>query len=231
MHVSVRGERPGTSASEYLTTVESTFLAGLMHYLPSVIALTLPLSASYTRMVDGIWSGGTWVCWGVDNREAPVRLTKASSPSSRNFEVRPIDGTSNPYLAVAGVLACGILGVRDDLALAVKNCDLPRTAAEMSVAERDALGITKRLPLNIDEARRYLAADETIKDILGVELVETFLNINGVGMAFMSMIVSLVADRTLRCLEKSSIIAMGSQSLELLHVSSRTIEHGIGKCI
>ncbi|KAF8548606.1 glutamine synthetase/guanido kinase [Imleria badia] len=178
MHVSVRGKRSGTSASELLTPVESAFLAGLMHHLPSVIAFTLPLSASYARMLDGIWSGGTWVCWGVDNREAPVRLTKASSPSSRNFEIRPIDGTSNPHLAVAGVLACGILGVRDDLLLTVKNCDLPRTAAEMTVKEREALGITKRLPLNISEARRYLAADDTIKDILGSELVESFIRVN-----------------------------------------------------
>ncbi|KAF8548604.1 glutamine synthetase/guanido kinase [Imleria badia] len=180
IHVSVRGERPGTSASELLTPVESAFLAGLMHHLPSVIAFTMPLSASYARMVDGIWSGGTWLCWGVDNREAPVRLAKASSPSSRNFEIKPIDGTSNPHLAVAGVLACGILGVRDDLALAEKNCEVPQMAAEMTVEEREALGITKRLPLNIGEARRYLAADDVIKDILGLELVENFLKVNEV---------------------------------------------------
>ena len=180
MHVSVRGGTPGASASELLTPVESAFLSGLMHHLPSVIAFTLPLPASYARMLDGIWSGGTWVCWGVDNREAPVRLTKATSPSSRNFEIKPIDGTSNPYFAVAGVLACGILGVRDDRALAVKNCDVPRTAAEMTAGERAAFGITKRLPLNIEEARRYLAADDAIKDILGFELVEPFLQINEV---------------------------------------------------
>ncbi|KAG9311496.1 hypothetical protein JVU11DRAFT_7693 [Chiua virens] len=178
MHISVSGERRGTSAFEYLTPVESAFLAGLMHHLPSVIALTLPLTASYARMVDGIWSGGTWVCWGIENRETPVRLTKPSSPSSRNFEIRPIDGISNPYLAVAGVLACGIIGIRDDLPLAVKNHDSPHTAAELTSAEREELGITKRLPLNIDEARRNLATADAIKDILGVELVEHFLQIN-----------------------------------------------------
>lgn len=180
MHVSVHGKRPGTLASEILTSVESAFLAGLMHYLPSVIALTLPLSASYARMLDGIWSGGTWLCWGVDNRETPVRLTKPFSPSSRNFEIRPIDGTSNPYLAIAGVLACGMLGIRDDHALTVKNCDSLKTAAEMTVEEREALGITRRLPLNIGEARQCLAADDDIKDILGSELVRDFLKVNEV---------------------------------------------------
>ena len=178
IHVSVRGERPGVSDSEFLTPVESMFLSGLMTHLPSVIAFTLPLSASYSRMLDGIWSGGTWVCWGVDNREAPVRLTKVASPSSRNFEIKQVDGTSNPYLAIAGVLACGILGVRDGRPLVVKNCT--RTAAEMTIAEREALGITKRLPLNIVEARRCLAVDQAIKDILGSELVEHFLQVNEV---------------------------------------------------
>ncbi|KAH0835045.1 hypothetical protein J3R83DRAFT_10782 [Lanmaoa asiatica] len=156
MHVSVHGERPGTSTSEFLTPFESAFLSGLMHHLPSVIALTMPLPASYIRMADGIWSGGTWVHWGVDNREAPVRLTNVTSPSSRNFEIRTIDGTSNPYLALAGVLACGVIGVRDELALTVKNCDTQQMAAEMSAAEREGLGITKRMPLNIDEARTVL---------------------------------------------------------------------------
>ncbi|KAG9311497.1 hypothetical protein JVU11DRAFT_7694 [Chiua virens] len=178
MHISVSGERPGISASKYLTPVESAFLAGLMHHLPSVIALTLPLTASYARMADGIWSGGTWVCWGIENRETPVRLTKPSSPSSRNFEIRPIDGTSNPYLAVAGVLACGIIGVRDNLPLVLKNYDAPRTVAQLTSTEREAFGITNRLPLNISEARRYLGAANAIKDILGVEFVEHFLQVN-----------------------------------------------------
>lgn len=151
-----------------------------MHFLPSVIALTLPLTASYDRMLDGIWAGGTWVHWGVENRESPVRLTKHTSPSSRNFEIRPIDGTSSPYLAVAGILACGILGIERNLPLAVENCSGLRTAAELTAVERDALGITRRLPLNIGEARRCLAADDAIKNLLGVELVETFLKLNEV---------------------------------------------------
>ena len=178
LHVSVRGERTGTSPfPELLTPVESAFLSGLINHLPSVIALTLPLPASYTRMMDGIWSGGTWVSWGVENRETPIRLTKVFSPS-RNFEIRPVDGTSSPYLAVAGVLACGILGVRDNLALTAKNCEV--AAAELTAAEREALGIMKRLPLNIGEARQYLAADDTIKDMLGVEIVDNFLKVNEV---------------------------------------------------
>jgi hypothetical protein len=45
-----------------------------------------------------VWSGGTYVCWGTDNREAPVRLCNANSPSARNFELRFIDGLANVSL-------------------------------------------------------------------------------------------------------------------------------------
>jgi glutamine synthetase len=59
------------------------------------MAITLPFPASYARMDDGLWSGGTYVCYGTDNREAPIRLCNAASPHSRNFEFRTTDGTAN----------------------------------------------------------------------------------------------------------------------------------------
>ncbi|KIJ63865.1 hypothetical protein HYDPIDRAFT_175868 [Hydnomerulius pinastri MD-312] len=177
-HISVHGDRQGTSPSEFLTLLESHFLAGLLDHLPAVTAFTLPLPASYTRMLDGIWSGGTWACWGVDNREAPVRLTNATSPSSRNFEIKTVDGTSSPYLALAGLLAAGLVGIRDKMDLTHKNCEGPNTAAEMTIAERSAMGITSRMPLNIEEARRYLLEDDAVMQLLGTEAVEVFVRVN-----------------------------------------------------
>ena len=163
----------------------------------------LGTSASYACMIDGIWSGGTWVRWGVDHREAPVWLTKVHKLSSRNFEIRPIDGTSNPYLAVAGVLPCGIIGVRDNLELMVKNCDVGHSAAQMSVEEREAaFGITKTLPLDIGEARRCLAADDAIKDLVGVELVESFINVNEVKRRVHFDRTVADSDLTSRCLQR-----------------------------
>ncbi|KAF9220852.1 glutamine synthetase/guanido kinase [Gyrodon lividus] len=177
-HISVHGTQRGSSSSEFLTPLESCFLAGLLDHLPSVTAFTLPLPASYARMLDGIWSGGTWACWGVDNREAPVRLCNATSPSSRNFEIKSVDGTSSPYLALAGLLAAGIHGISSAQVLTVKNCEGPKTAAEMTDAERGAMGITKRMPLSIEEARRCLLQDRALKDLLGPQIVETFVRVN-----------------------------------------------------
>ncbi|KIJ12274.1 glutamate---ammonia ligase [Paxillus involutus ATCC 200175] len=192
-HISVHGTQRGTSSSEFLNPLESCFLAGLLSHLPAVIAFTMPLPASYTRMMDGIWTGGTWACWGVDNREASVRLCNATSPSSRNFEIKSVDGTSSPYLSLTAILAAGIIGIRNTQELTSKNCDGPKAAAEMTDAERAAMGITKRLPLNIEEARRYLLQDDVLKDLLGPESVEVFVRVNEVG--FPSLITIKTRDR------------------------------------
>jgi len=90
-------------------TVEKSFLAGIMIHLPSLPALTLPIPASYKRVKDGVWSGGTYVCWGMENRESPVRLTNLASPSSRRFEMCFVDSTANPHLVLAGILSAGYL--------------------------------------------------------------------------------------------------------------------------
>lgn len=50
---------PNTNKSTTMTPLERSFLQSLVDYLPSVAAFTLPTSASYSRVADGVWSGGT----------------------------------------------------------------------------------------------------------------------------------------------------------------------------
>ncbi|KAJ7454758.1 hypothetical protein FB451DRAFT_1408176 [Mycena latifolia] len=176
-HISVHSSASPKSAAG-LSPHESAFLAGVLDHLPAIAALTLPTSASYKRMADGVWSGGTYVCYGTENREAPVRLTNASSPSSRNFEVRCIDGSANPHLALAGIFAGGLIGVRGMMALEVKDCPGPKSAAQLTEAERQALGIKKRMPLSIDAARRYLQQDSALCEVLSGDFVESYLSVN-----------------------------------------------------
>jgi len=125
-----------------------------------------------------VWSGGTYVCYGTENREAPIRLTNATSPLSRNFEVRCIDGTANPHLALAALLAGGLIGLRSMMELEIQDCPGPKSAAEMTEAERQALGITKRLPLCIDDARTNLEQDSALCEVFGKDFVESYLSVN-----------------------------------------------------
>ncbi|KAG2127126.1 hypothetical protein DEU56DRAFT_821304 [Suillus clintonianus] len=167
-----------------LTPLESTFLAGLLKHLPATCAFTLPLRASYARMLDGIWSGGTWVAWGRDNREAPVRLCvppafvdpepASNAPSKNHFEVKCIDGTSSPYLVLASLIGSGLLGIQSQAPLVEKDCATP--AAQMTEAEREAVGVRQRMPLSWEDARAALEGDQVLKNVLG-GIVEGFLSV------------------------------------------------------
>jgi glutamine synthetase len=51
------------------------------------------------------------VCWGYDNREAPVRVCcPRGGPQAVNAEYKAFDGTANPYIGLAAVVAAGMLG-------------------------------------------------------------------------------------------------------------------------
>ncbi|TFK47750.1 glutamine synthetase/guanido kinase [Heliocybe sulcata] len=163
------------SPDAHLTALEAAFVSGLLASLPAACALTLPTRASYARMDDGVWSGGTWAAWGPDNRETPVRLCPAKV---NHFEVKCVDGTANPHLVLAALLGAGLHGVRKGRRLEVKGTrEMP---ASLSEEERASLGIKDRMPRELDEARQNLAgpAGAVLRDVLGEGLVDAYLRVN-----------------------------------------------------
>jgi glutamine synthetase len=154
------------AAVDELSSTESSFLAGILKHLPALCALTLPTAASYARVVDGAWTGGTYAAWGVDTRETPVRACGARVPGKRHFEFRPLDGTANPHIALAAVLGAGVRAIAENTVLDIHSCgQVP--PAEMAEAERKQLGIHDRLPRSLGEARARLHQDAVVMDILG----------------------------------------------------------------
>ena len=168
----------------YLTDLESAFLAGLLTHLPAATLFTMPTRASYARMLDGVWAGGTYVAWGRDHKEAPIRLTgrvdsAVNDPlKGARFEIKSIDGTSCPYAAVTSLLAAGMIGIREKAKL--HSHGLLEQAHELSDAQRKRYGANRRMPLNLEEAREYLNKDEKLQKALGREFVERFLAVNKV---------------------------------------------------
>lgn len=71
-----------------------------------------------------------------------------------------------------------MIGIRDQLNLVHENCGDEKTAAEMTKEERESKGIHKRLPLDIEMARKYLLEDEKLKQLLGEEAVQVFVRVN-----------------------------------------------------
>ncbi|KAF8637227.1 hypothetical protein AX17_002978 [Amanita inopinata Kibby_2008] len=186
-HISVHSSHEGKKEAQAMTTTETAFLAGLLEHLPALTALALPTPPSYGRMVDGIRAGGTYVCWGADTREAPVRLKDPCSPTSRRFEVRTIDGTANPYIALAGVLCAGHAGVQSQQRLTCGDMG-PSGAAEMGEEARLKLGITQRLPLTWEEARSAFEKDDLFLEVFGKGFIDEYLAANKeIGNMFLSV--------------------------------------------
>jgi glutamine synthetase len=159
-----------------MTPFERSFLQSLLEKLPSSTAFTLPTEASYERIRDGIWSCGTYACWGIDNREAAVRLT--GPPGGHHFEVRTIDATANPHIALASILGLGLIGIEKGLELLIEEVD--GSAVDLSAEERENRGIVGRFPRTLSAARDIARRDTTINDVLGKDFVQKYLSVNEV---------------------------------------------------
>ena len=91
------------------------FIAGQLHHARALTALTNPSINSYKRLVLG-FEAPVNICWGRVNRSALIRVPKITkgNPSSTRAELRNPDPTANPYLAFAGMLACGLDGIKNN---------------------------------------------------------------------------------------------------------------------
>ncbi|KAH9958021.1 glutamine synthetase/guanido kinase [Russula dissimulans] len=172
---------PNTNKKTTMTPLERSFLQSLLENLPFSAAYTLPTAASYDRVRDGIWSCGTYACWGRDNREAAVRLT--GPPGAHHFEVRTMDGTANPYIAFAAVLGLGLIGIEKGQELDKEEVE--GLAVDLSDEERAKRGVLGLLPSTLIAARRLAQMDTPIKDVLGKEFVQNYLSVNEAMEEFM----------------------------------------------
>jgi glutamine synthetase len=129
-------------------------------------------------VADGVWSGGTYVSWGRDTRETPMRICGSPKTGSGHFEFRPLDGTANPYVAMAAILGAGSVGIKNHQRLEIQPSDAV-TPAEMDYDAREKLGIVDRLPLTLVDARSRLQHSSVMKLILG-EIGDVWPSVNEV---------------------------------------------------
>lgn len=85
-----------------------SFLAGVHAHLPSLMCFTTPTPNSFRRLQPSAWAG-CFGCWGFANKEAPICIPVVSPGKGlfTNFELKLLDGTANPHVALAAVLAAG----------------------------------------------------------------------------------------------------------------------------
>jgi len=160
-------------APDLLSGDARAFIAGVLAHLPGLCGLTAPSFNSYHRIVPQYWAGA-FVCWGHDNREAPVRVPsvfRGMEEASTNAELKAADASANPYLAVGGLIAAGLDGLERGLEPPEPVEVDPATIDE---EERKRRGID-RLPATQEDALHALAADELLLDALGPTLADSYL--------------------------------------------------------
>lgn len=164
--------RAGTGAHVHFSftppEVHEMFYAGVLDHMRSIAAVTYPHRSSYERVVDSAWAGGTWVSWGKQNRETPLRQIEGS-----HFEIKCVDGLSNMYLALSIIIAAGLRGVLETQTMTMKDCSVD--PAKLSEVERKQLGISQRLPTSIAEALDHLQKDRRLRKILGSAVIDNYL--------------------------------------------------------
>jgi glutamine synthetase len=173
VHLSLgRDERnlmAGGSGRFGLTDEATAFSGGILQHLPALLAIGAPSVASYLRLVPQHWAGA-YACWGLENREAALRMVTGSRGSedwAANLEVKCFDLHANPYLVFAGLLAAGIAGLDAGTPLPEPVDVDPASLDEDALATR---GIT-RLPQTLREATDAFADDEILTAAFGEPLV------------------------------------------------------------
>lgn len=159
----------GGSGRFGMTAEAEGFAAGVLDHLPALLVLGAPSVASYLRLVPQHWAGA-FACWGLENREAALRLVTGSAGSedwAANLEVKCVDLSANPYLLLAGLLVTGVAGM-DGRATLPEPVDVD--PAVFSAAERTRRGIAG-LPTTSGAALEAFAADQTLTSALGPGLV------------------------------------------------------------
>jgi glutamine synthetase len=161
------------SAPDGLSTVGRQFIAGVLDHLPALVALTCPSVNSYRRLQPQSWSSA-FTAWGHDNREAAVRVASpfwSDVEGSTNLELKSVDSSCNPYIALGGLLLAGLDGMARKLDPAPSTEVDP---ASLTDDERAANGV-RRLPDSLDAALDNLEGDALLMGALGDLLGRSYL--------------------------------------------------------
>ncbi len=135
------------------------YIAGLQKYVPQLMPMFAPYVNSYRRLSRDM-SAPINLQWGHDNRTCGIRVPN-SGPDNRRIENRVPGVDVNPYLAMAATLACGWLGMREQL----------QPTAPMT---RSAWNLDYELPRHLEDAIERMRGCDAVADVLGERFVSAF---------------------------------------------------------
>lgn len=154
-----------------LSTLCKKWITGILNNARGLSLLTNPIVNSYKRLVSG-YEAPIYACWSDANRSSLIRIPAIRGSATRT-ELRNVDPCANPYLALAGILACGLDGVKN-----VKEKDIidPISDNLFSLSE-DEIKARKIvcLPETLHEAIEEFKGSKILREVLGEHLFSKYI--------------------------------------------------------
>lgn len=150
-------------ADMQLSSLCKKWMTGVLMHSRELSVLTNPTVNSYKRLVSG-YEAPIYVCWSDANRSSLIRIPAVRGKGTRT-EIRNVDPTANPYLALTGIIAAGLDGIKN---ITEKDFIPPQSdnifqLSEEEIRERKIA----RLPQTLHSAVEEFRDSKLLKNALG----------------------------------------------------------------
>lgn len=184
-----------------MSALTGAFVAGVLKYLDSIVALTAPSAISYLRLTPHRWSAA-YNNLGFHDREAAVRICPVTAKDPQdiarqyNFEFRAADAAASPHLALAAIVHAGVQGIEEGLPAPTP------TEEDLSLLPADILQARGfvRLPQSLEEALARMEANATVRGWFSGDLVSVYADHKRGELAHLEGM-----DQTARCAAYESV--------------------------
>ena len=158
------GDRYGLSKLAY------NFLGGVMKNAESLSAFFNPTINSYRRInAPPTTSGATWspssISYSGNNRTHMIRI-----PDPGRFELRLMDGSANPYLLQAGIIAAGLFGMNN------KSDPGEPLTCNMYTDSKNYPNLAK-LPNDLEDSLSKLDGNIHLKEAFSEEVINSYIKL------------------------------------------------------
>ena len=159
-----KGDRLGLSKLAY------NFLGGIIKNATSLAAFFNPTINSYRRInAPPTKSGASWspssISYTGNNRTHMIRV-----PDPGRFELRLMDGSSNPYLLQAGVMAAGLNGINNKI-------DPGEPLFCNMYTDHKNYPNLERLPNELEESLENLENSKILREAFGEKVISSYVKL------------------------------------------------------
>ena len=153
-----------------LSKLAYNFLGGIMKNADSLSAFFNPTINSYRRInAPPTKSGASWspssISYSGNNRTHMIRI-----PDPGRFELRLMDGSANPYLLQAGVIAAGLYGLNN------KSDPGEALTCNMYNDYKNYPNLTK-LPDELEDSLEKLDGNKDLREAFGEEVINSYIKL------------------------------------------------------